>query len=347
MVSKNFILDSTILGFLPCPLPFCNADWISIKEKILSKKINNIELYRSNNNQRKEPQNKQNDRRESTIIRKLLPKPITRNKFCICAVDDEELLFSDDFICQKNHYMHNDCIISYLNAQISEKIGKNYQQIIQCPYSEEGNHLLNSDYIQSLLFHFGEEKLVKTLLEINLNENLFLFECLNLNCLLKFVPIKNDDSTIFTCFNCCSSYCFLCQKFAHNKIKCEGESREDFLSLGFMSCPYCYELFAKDDKCNHVKCNKCLNDFCFRCSAKRNPILYHGNHYHRSFCPDYFLYDKNDNFHQKCQSCLGIKSITGTENCCPRPGLLDKNGDIPEKEREFNDTYLPKAKIKN
>eukprot|EP00831_Metopus_contortus_P039137 TRINITY_DN30698_c0_g1_i1.p3 TRINITY_DN30698_c0_g1~~TRINITY_DN30698_c0_g1_i1.p3 ORF type:complete len:107 (-),score=26.69 TRINITY_DN30698_c0_g1_i1:166-486(-) len=28
------------------------------------------------------------------------------------------------------------------------------------------------------------------------------------------------------------------------------------------------------------------NAFCFVCSAKRSPILEHGNHYHRPGCPD-------------------------------------------------------------
>ena len=206
-----------------------------------------------------------------------------KNQECVCLDDDETIKFAEEYICENNHYMHIECLIIYLGSQLSDLTEMNHNQIMRCPnieggfhglknyyvesplYSniEGGFHGLKNYYVESLLYSNNQEKLVNKLLKVKINE-INIFECLNLNCGNVFIPEKLDDnfsSSIVTCMECCSSYCLLCKKISHYNIPCSGENRETFLSLGFMSCPYCYELFAKDDKCNHVKCNKCKNDF--------------------------------------------------------------------------------------
>ena len=58
-------------------------------------------------------------------------------------------------------------------------------------------------------------------------------------------------------------------------------------------CPYCGDIQGKDEGCDHVQCKTCKKDYCFMCSAKRAPILEHGNHYHRKKCKHYSPYEEN------------------------------------------------------
>lgn len=232
--------------------------------------------------------------------------------------------------------MHLECIVSCIQANVDNQLEKTFKEIFRCPFIEGGNHYLNIDYIMSILDYKQQEKLLKVLLKLQM-EDQETFECLNLNC-DGFNFIIDKNSLIVTCPQCCSSYCMSCKKFAHGKISCEGGNREELIAIGFMPCPYCYELFAKDDKCNHVKCSNCKQDFCFRCSAKRTPIMYHGNHYHRKTCTDYFVFNEKDDFNEKCDCCTIIKRKTGNSTTCPRPQDLEK-GDIPISEREFNGLF--------
>jgi hypothetical protein len=51
-----------------------------------------------------------------------------------------------------------------------------------------------------------------------------------------------------------------------------------------MACPYCGEVYDKDENCEKVKCPTCNIEFNFCCSSKRTPVTAHGNHYHREGC---------------------------------------------------------------
>jgi len=74
-------------------------------------------------------------------------------------------------------------------------------------------------------------------------------------------------------------------------------------------CPFCFEVYLKDDKCAHVKCVKCKNEFCFECSCPRQPTLVHGNHYHRKDCKFYFDYKKKDQFDANCPECKRLGKL--------------------------------------
>ncbi len=49
-------------------------------------------------------------------------------------------------------------------------------------------------------------------------------------------------------------------------------------------CPNCFELYEKKIGCDHMTCEQCKIHFCFKCCCLREPILVHGNHYHRKDC---------------------------------------------------------------
>jgi len=97
--------------------------------------------------------------------------------------------------------------------------------------------------------------------------------------------------------------------------------------LKIAPCPYCLQMSAKDEGCNHVTCYFCKNDFCFVCSAKRNPILVHGNHYHRPNCPHFAdWWGANQYLPDKCMECRRAKKL-----CTVPEDLVDM--DIPEREK--------------
>jgi hypothetical protein len=338
------------LSGLPCPIPYCEGDIIGIKKKAIENKkeemITETHISDRKNKQRLQeynqfPVEKTAIKQDNTTLKQstyLRPKPTSRMKFCICGVLDPTMDFCDDYICEQNHDLHLDCIFGQLSAQLDQKMDRRYIQIIMCPYRSEktSDHPLNISYVEMILHLYDRKDIINRLMAVNLDEE-NAFECLNLLCQYKFLIEKN--SKIVSCPNCCASYCMLCKKFAHGGTSCEGLNRAEFLNLGFMPCPFCSELFAKDDKCNHVKCSNCKNDFCFRCSAKRSPILEHGNHYHRPFCPDYIDWNGDEPAKQKCVSCSAFFKKTGKWELCPRPLQL-VSMDIPEDETAFNKEYL-------
>ncbi len=49
---------------------------------------------------------------------------------------------------------------------------------------------------------------------------------------------------------------------------------------------------------------RCKVSFCFPCSGIREPILVHGNHFHRPDCPDFADYHEKEEYKpDKCSIC--------------------------------------------
>ena len=94
-----------------------------------------------------------------------------------------------------------------------------------------------------------------------------------------------------------------------------------------MACPYCLNIYAKDNECDHVNCHNCKKDFCFRGSCKRTPTIEHGNHYHRPSCKYFSEFTGADEVQEKCTECKKLGKI------CPRPIALE-DGDIPIVEQD-------------
>jgi hypothetical protein len=156
-----------------------------------------------------------------------------------------------------------------------------------------------------------------------------VFECPN-DGMLFSVP-ENSQSQNVVCIGCRNSYCRLCLKKQHRgpcttRKEMIKVMKEADPNMEIMPCPYCLQLSSKDDHCDHVKCYVCKNDFCFRCAAKRQPTLSHGNHFHRPECKHYSAYDGHDDKKMSdCDECTRLGKL------CKPPGKLEE-GDIPSAE---------------
>lgn len=138
-----------------------------------------------------------------------------------------------------------------------------------------------------------------------------------------------------TC-ECDETFCRLCTSKPHKGI---CSTRADSIKMAMKlnekigPCPYCLELYAKDNRCASVSCRVTGEKYCFICSAKWSPIVEHGNHYHRKECRDYRKFEGSTKYSEKCDECKKTKQRLGKEPAvaCLQPKEL-KNGDIPEEE---------------
>jgi hypothetical protein len=79
----------------------------------------------------------------------------------------------------------------------------------------------------------------------------------------------------------------------------------------------------KDEGCEHMKCGICKKDYCFTCGAKRDPIMAHGNNYHRPNCDFYMPFDE-DVKEEKCSECRRANKL------CQKPKELMEGLIAPE-----------------
>ena len=69
-------------------------------------------------------------------------------------------------------------------------------------------------------------------------------------------------------------------------------------------CPNCREIFTNDKTELLVACLFCKANFCFGCSAPKDPIMAHGSSYHRKCCKFYRFYECYDvKYSEKCSEC--------------------------------------------
>lgn len=173
----------------------------------------------------------------------------------------------------------------------------------------------------------GQDKVV-VLEERTIRQKHKVFDCPN--CSAVFIIPQDYRSRELCCVTCGETMCRLCNQKYHQGL-CQYRSMliSNMLQSGLKvsPCPYCLQISAKDKGCNHVTCYFCKNDFCFACSAKRNPVLVHGNHYHRPSCPNFSeYYGANTYIPEKCMECRRLKRL------CPVPEDLVEM-DIPDKEK--------------
>lgn len=117
-----------------------------------------------------------------------------------------------------------------------------------------------------------------------------------------------DRNIICAKSSCGKSSCRLCRQAAHSGF-CKDRKemlQKSTLEMSAMPCPFCLAVFYKDKHCDHVTCYVCNKEFCFACSAKRNPSMAHGNTYHRKHCPHYNFYESYDSIqpHYPCYDCV-------------------------------------------
>mmetsp|Transcript_1773 Transcript_1773/g.1877 ORF Transcript_1773/g.1877 Transcript_1773/m.1877 type:complete len:536 (-) Transcript_1773:155-1762(-) len=143
--------------------------------------------------------------------------------------------------------------------------------------------------------------------------------------------VDKDRRQRVTCMKCRYKFCGNCADPPHPGVSCTLQYREktiaEFLKMGqkLMPCPSCFELYTKDDKCEHVRCERCKIDFCFSCSCYREPTLAHDNSYHRPRCPLYAKPgDEPDKYDRKCSACRRKGTV------CDRPQDLVRGMHVPE-----------------
>ncbi len=226
---------------------------------------------------------------------------------------------------QCSHYICRECFCKYIVSVRESGSG-----ILHCVCPVEGCEAkITYDAIREVC---GDE--VANELDVQcINREMHIYDCPG--CSEKFDVTEQKGFRNLTCNKCHVSYCRLCRKPAHpdscNSRKAMlQEIRAAYIGKHKpMPCPYCMELGVKeDDKCEHVHCEYCKKDFCNLCSAKRSPILVHGNHYHRKSCPHYvaFVGEERSQDIAKCEECQKNKG-----KLCPRPGDLEDD-DIPAAE---------------
>ena len=239
---------------------------------------------------------------------------------CCSELDEKEgiVLDCNDSFCKT-------CMKRFLEEEYT--VGKGIHGIV-CPLPGCKTQL-ESYSIEELV---GREKF-DILNQRTIRQKYKVFDCPN--CGEAFVNREGYKGRELCCVTCGESMCRLCNQKYHSGI-CQYRSMliSNMLQTGLKvsPCPYCLQMSAKDQGCNHVTCYFCKNDFCFACSAKRNPILIHGNHYHRPSCPNYANYLGPDKYNpEKCMECKRLRKI------CPKPNDLIEM-DIPDDEKM--DTFI-------
>lgn len=170
----------------------------------------------------------------------------------------------------------------------------------------------------------GTETIKSLLNEESFEKYLKLFK--NLIRCPRCDSVNSADKEHVNCINCHFEFCSSCLKSLQQcicgvKIRIEAE--------GLSSCPGCKVQYAKDEGCSNVKCDdeKCLTEFCFRCSAFKGPISAHGCQYHRPQCVFYQRYEGDDvKYQNSCFACVKAGKL------CTPPADLRIRGLIDEDE---------------
>ncbi len=151
-----------------------------------------------------------------------------------------------------------------------------------------------------------------------------LFKCRK--CGTPYYMSKETKKRAVFCSKCNITVCRLCREPMHDG---PCECRKETLTLMsadtmYMPCPNCLSIAGKNDHCDHVNCGTCKVEWCFVCSALREPTRAHNaNCLHRKHCTHYtFMEDHMFKMEKDCPECQRLKRR------CNRPKDL-VNHDIP------------------
>jgi hypothetical protein len=230
---------------------------------------------------------------------------------CKICLEDYKIDDMRELTC--NHMFCENCIRNHAEMMVKDNTIVNG---VTCPQCSD---IIDGIIIQSIL---PRELFDKYSLFI-IRKNMKLARCPK--CQSEF----ESDQRLANCINCHHSFCVKCSQKAHPGDCDESAIRrlvESFIEKGekVTQCPGCKTPYTKDENCEHVTCQnpECGIDFCFRCAAKRSPILEHGNHYHRPACQDYGAYDGPDKIEPKCSECKSSGSLCARPADLPRIGLF-------------------------
>jgi hypothetical protein len=117
--------------------------------------------------------------------------------------------------------------------------------------------------------------------------------------------------------------------------------RKKQVSVNIQHCPNCDMAFGVPLHCHHATCEPSLGgcgmEFCFICAAPREPILVHGNMFHRPSCPfniDKFCCD------QRCLSkgrskCVELAFNASCPSCVEAGGPCEFPSDETQQGRHW------------
>ena len=223
---------------------------------------------------------------------------LTLCHICLKSYTRDEMITLD---C--DHFFCGNCLKEYI-LEFSKNHRDDLHKGINCP---ECLTYINDHTIMALLSAKEQDEL------INIYIYSIIIECPK--CKDKFIA---DESPI-KCMNCRTIFCIKCFR-----LVCNCHQVEEFKLFDDMKCcPGCHTPYFKDQGCDHLKCLKpgCEVDFCYSCSAFRDPIMAHGNHYHRPNCKFYSPHSGfDDRYSKDCSRCRKEGKL------CDRPKDLKKSG---------------------
>lgn len=235
-----------------------------------------------------------------------------RIKTCSICYEESDI---DNFIFMMNceHYFCGNCFINNAKALLNAGEISKIFMCMQCPEIIEP--------IQMQEFFKGEIELWDKINWLNIQRTTKLISCPK--CEFKFIP-NNIRRVICLVSGCSYCFCQMCSEAYHE----EGDCKDAYIKLriaelvaihgeeGVSQCPKCKLPVLKDEKCDHVRCPECNDDFCFSCACLRSPTMAHGNHYHRPQCRFYIKFDGEEKQESKCSECIRLG------RACDRPPNL-------------------------
>lgn len=223
-----------------------------------------------------------------------------------CDICTSELTRSDMLTLECEHYFCPECLGYYILQHLGEKRHEVVKGI-KCPKCDT---LLNDLMIQEVLSEEDFDKFNHIIISH------IVTECPNCS------KVFSSDVKKINCYYCKYYFCTDCKREGSN---CTCKSEPEFvIPEGTAQCPGCKLPYFKDESCDHVKCGNesCGVEFCFCCSALRQPSLIHGNHYHRKQCKHFFEYSGDDDkYSPQCSACRKKGDL------CSRP----KNLKVPQR----------------
>ncbi|OMJ80108.1 hypothetical protein SteCoe_19705 [Stentor coeruleus] len=235
-----------------------------------------------------------------------------RIKTCPICYEESDI---DDFIFMMNceHFFCKGCFINNAKALLSAGEISKIFMCMQCPEIIEP--------IQMMEFFKKEMELWDKINWLNIQRTTKLINCPK--CQFKFIP-NNVRRVVCLIGDCSYCFCQICSEAYHD----EGNCKQAYIKLriaelvaihgeeGVSQCPKCKLPVLKDEKCDHVRCPECNDDFCFSCACLRSPTMAHGNHYHRPQCKFYMKYTGEEKQDSKCSECNRLGRL------CDRPPNL-------------------------
>ena len=231
------------------------------------------------------------------------------------AIEEEEVSMDQDIALECPHKACQKCITHFLLERYNNG---QWEFEIQCFSCDKVMKWTESIKVWNRLI--GKERVDK--MSVKAAWDLTTNQCAG--CKYPFILQEDNQIQNFICDICNAETCLKCGELKHEEKFCQKIMKEMQIALNderMRCCPNCMEIYLKDDHCEHVTCLKCKLDFCYNCSAPREPILGHGGHFHRRGCKYFFrLMDVEtkkemleDEFSEKCKECKKNMKV------CKRP----------------------------